>query len=230
MALGDTPYAFRGGQDDGRRVLKSRQENAIIKSITIPAGFGIIPSGQVMGIITESTNRKGQYVPRVPKTPSAGLTNAAGVTYLTADADAAATTLQVVLGESYRFAVGDHLAIADSSTYDASAEDLGAITAIDRTTYSHIAVITVTNAISAGFTVAAGAFIWIQTKTTARHDQAQGILLGAVDTGEGENAKGGDGALCVGNAELYEGSLYQYDSDAETDLSSTDLGDTIYLK
>jgi len=230
MSMGQTPFIYRGGQTDLRRVLKSRREQAVIKSISIPGGFGIIPSGQIMSKISESTNRAGLHIPRSPKTPSLAVTNAVGVTYLTADAGAAATELQVTMTDSYKFAVGDHLAIADATTNDSSAEDLGAITAIDRTTYSHIAVITVTNAISAGFTVAAGAWIFIQTKTTARYEQAVGILLGAVDTGEGENAKGGDGALVVGNAEFYQSGLYQYDTDVATDLSSTDLGDTIYLK
>lgn len=229
MGMGQTPFVHRGGQEDLRRVLRSRRENAIIKSISIPGGFGVVPSGQVMGIITESTNRKGLYIPRVPKTPSAALTDAVGVTYLTADVSSG-TTLTVTMEDSYKFAIGDHLSIADDTTNDSSAEDLGAITAIDRTTYTHIATITVTNAVSGSFTVANGAWTFIQTKTTARFEEAQGILLGSVDTGIGENAKGGDGALVVGNAEFYESGLRQYDTDVATDLSSTDLGDTIYLK
>ena len=229
MGIGQVPYGVnRGGQTDGRRILRSRRENAIIKSIQIPGGFGIVPSGQVMGIITESTNRVGQYVPRVPKTPSAGVTNAVGITYVTATPST--YYAYVTMEDSYRFAVGDHIAIADSAANDSTAEDLGAITAIDRTTYTHVAMITFTNSVSATFTVAQGAFIWIQTLTTYEFFKAQGILLGAVDTGKGEDAKGGQGALVVGNAEFYESGLYQYDSDAQTDLSSTDLGDTIYLK
>ncbi len=229
MSNGDTPYVLRVGQVDGKRVLKSRREMAIQKSITIPPGYGLIPSGFVMGIITESTNRKGMYVPRALKTPAAGYNDEAiGVAYITA---APSTYYHyVTMSDSYKFAIGDHLLIADSSTNDSSAEDLGAITAIDRTTYTHIATITVTNSISGSFAVSRGAWLAIQTKTTARFEQAQGILLGAVDTGEGENAKGGDGILVVGNAEFYQAGLTNYDSDVATDLSSTDLGDTIYLK
>ena len=221
---GDTPYVFRGGQTDGKRVLKSKRDYAIIKSITIPPGYGVVPSGQIMGIITESTSRKGMYVPRCPRTPAAGQLDVAGAAYITA---APSTYYHyVTMEDSYKFAIGDHVAIADSGT---TGEDLGAITAIDRTTYTHIAMITVTNSISGSFAVSRGAWLFIQSKTTAGYDQSQGVLLGAVDTGSGENAQGGDGALVVKNAEFYESGLVNYDSDVATDLSSSDLGDTIAI-
>ena len=40
-----------------------------------------------------------------------------------------------------------------------------------------------------------------------------------MDTGTGENAKGGDGVLIVGNAMLYKDLLYNYDAEALTDMS-----------
>lgn len=224
MSLGDTPYSFRGGQSDGKRLFYSNREQAFLKSISIPAGFGVVPSGQVMGIITESANRKGRYVPYVSKTAAAGVTNACGVTYLVQDASG--TELYVNMNDSYKFAVGDHIAIDGES----SPEDLGAITAIDRTTYSHMAVITVTNSITGPFTVANGAWIFIQTSTATAYTTAKGILVGAVDTGVGENAKGGDGVLCLGNAMLYKDSLYQYDANVLSDLGGSEDAPYLILK
>ncbi len=66
MSLGQTPYIFRGGQEDLKRLFYSDPDKALAKAITIPAGFGVIKAGAVMGIIKESTNRKNYYVPYSP--------------------------------------------------------------------------------------------------------------------------------------------------------------------
>ncbi|MBW1999773.1 MAG: hypothetical protein JRJ29_17655 [Deltaproteobacteria bacterium] len=66
MPLGDTPYVYKGGQEDLRRLFYSDPDKAFAKPITIPAGYGIVKAGAVMGIITESTNRKGYHVPYSP--------------------------------------------------------------------------------------------------------------------------------------------------------------------
>lgn len=229
---GSQPYGVvRTGQTDIRALFKSRPEDSFIKDISIPAGYRVIPAGTVMGIITESTNRKGMYVPYVcaDNGISTALTTYPGLAYLTQDG-AANAYAYVTMADSYKFAVGDHLAAADSDTDGASTIDLGAITAIDRTTYSHIAKITVTNNVTTGITVANGGCVFIQTKTAAPFVQAQGILAGAVDTGEGENAKGGQGNLVLGNAVLYKGALYGYDDEVKTDLGNVEDGNLIYLK
>jgi hypothetical protein len=214
-----------------RALFKSRPEDAFIKDISIPAGYGVVPAGAVMGIITESTSRKGMYVPYVPVDNgiSAGLSNVPGLSYLTTDG-AASTSVYVTMEDSYKFAVGDHLGAADSDTDGASCIDLGAITAIDRTTYSHIALITVTNNVTTAITVANGGCVFIQSKTTAPFVAAAGILAGAVDTGTGENSKGGQGNLILGNAVLYKGALYNYDAEVQTDLGNVEDGNLVYLK
>nr|BDD45816.1 hypothetical protein 15 [bacterium] len=228
MVMGDTPHILRGGQTDYKRLFFSDQNIAMIKPITIPAGFGTIPAGAVMAKISESTNRAGRYVPYTPEAPSLALNTARGAAYLTTDG-AASTSVYVTMADSYKFAVGDHLAVADANSYNASAVDLGAITAIDRTTYEHIALITVTNQVTTAFTVAQGAWVWIQSKTTAPYVQAVGILAGAVETGTGENAQGGHGALILGNAMLYKDLLENYDSEALTDLGGTEDGEFLIL-
>jgi len=236
--LGTTPYINRGGQEDIARVWFGKPENALSKSITIPGGYGVLKSGQVMAKISESTSRLGMYTPYVNADGAVlaagipiGSSTLPGAAYLTADA-AVSKSLQVTLQDSYKFAVGDHLAIADYDTYGASGSglDLGAITAIDRTTYSHIAVITVTNNASASYTVAAGAAVFIQTTTADPWCKAMGILLGTVDTGTGEDSKGANGVLVIANAMAYKAMLYNYDGDALADMSwASENGDYLVL-
>jgi len=214
-ALGNTPYIYRGAQEDQNRLFYSDQNKAVLLPISIPAGCGLIKAGAVMAKISESTNRLGYYTPYTGETPSAGLTTLWGAAYVTANG-ADSTSVSVLMEDSYKFAIGDHLAAVDS---DGSPEDLGAITAIDRTTYTHIAVITVSSNLSSSITIAAGGCVFIQTKTTSPYTYAKGILLASVDTGTGTNAKGGDGVLVAGNATLYKDMLWNYDSEALTDLS-----------
>jgi len=229
---GTQPYGTNlTGATDLRPLFKSPPDQARMKDISIPGGYGVIPAGTVMGVITESTSRKGMYVPYVcaDNGLSAALTTYPGLAYVTTDG-ADSVYVYVTMDDSYKFAVGDHLAAGDSDTDGASCADLGAISAIDRTTYSHIAKLTVANSFASDFTVANGACVWIQTKTAAPFVEAKGVLAGAVDTGEGEDAKGGQGNLVYGNAELYEGALYGYDAEVLTDLSGVDMGNFIYLK
>jgi hypothetical protein len=220
MPLGDTPYINRGGQEDLKRLFYSDPDKALAKPITIPAGYGVIKAGTAMGIITESTNRKNYYVPYV-FADTEGLIaalaadNARGLAYLVVD-PAGGTDAYVTMEDSYKFAVGDHLQSQDSG-YDHQA-DLGAVSAIDRTTYLHMAKITVANAITA-IDPDDGACISIQTAADTPWVKAVGILKAGVDTGIGENAQGGQGVLILKNAMLYVNNLYCYNDDALADLS-----------
>ncbi len=221
MPLGDTPYVNLGGQEDLKRLFYSDPDKALAKPITIPGGYGKIKAGTVMGIITESTSRKNYYVPYVYD-DTAGLIaaladdDARGLAYLVADQGGASSDAYVTMDDSYKFAVGDHVVTQDSDY--ATDSDGGAITAIDRTTYSHMAKITVTNTIGI-LQTSKGACISIQTATGDPWVCAKGILKGGVDTGEGEDAKGGQGVLILKNAMLYKNNLYCYNADALADLS-----------
>ena len=220
MPLGDTPYIYRGSQEELKSLFYSDPNRALAKVITIPAGYGVIKAGAVMGLISESTNRVDQYVPYTGLDSvgnvAAGVANLFGAAFLTAD-PSTGTEGQVTLDDSYKFAVGDHLVAGDS---DLSNTDLGAITAIDRTTYTHIAAITVTNSFGSE-TKAKGAVITIQTTTASPYVKAVGILKATVDTGTGENAKGAQGVLVIKNAMLYKDLLYNYNADVLTDLSGS---------
>ena len=218
MPLGQTPYIFRGGQEDLHRLFYSDPTKAFAKVITIPAGYGVIPAGAVMGLVSESTSRVGYYVPYAQfdavGNQAAGISNAYGLAFMVND-PSTGTSVNVTMEDSYKFAVGDHLVAADS---DLTPKDLGAITAIDRTTYTHIAVITVTSACDSE-TQAKGGAVTIQTTTSTPYVKATGILKAGVDTGTGENAKGAQGVLVIQNAMLYVNSLYNYNADVLTDLS-----------
>ena len=221
MPLGDTPYVNLGGQEDLKRLFYSDPDKAFAKPITIPAGYGVIKAGTAMGIVTESTGRKNYYVPYV-FADTTGLIaalaedDARGLAYLVADQGGASTDAYVTMDDSYKFAVGDHLQSQDSDY--ATQEDLGAISAIDRTTYLHMAKITVPTTIQA-IDISKGACISIQTAAGAPYVKAVGILKAAVNTGIGENAQGGQGTLILKNAMLYVNNLYCYNADALADLS-----------
>jgi hypothetical protein len=226
--LGNTPYVYRGGQDDVARLFYSKPEQAMVKGISIPGGFGVIPAGTCMGIITESTGKLGKYVPRPTLLPSASA-KVYGIAYITVDG-VASTAVYMTKEDSYKFAVGDHLAAADTTTYSGSAVDLGAITAIDRTTYGGNALVTVSNNLTTGILMTRAGWVFIQSKTTAPFAATEGILFASVDTGVGENSKGGDGALILGNAMLYTGLLYNYDATVLTELSATASGNLMIMK
>lgn len=221
MPLGDTPYVHLGGQKDLKRLFYSDPDKALAKPITIPAGYGVIKAGTAMGIITESTSRVNYYVPYVfadteDLVAALAADDARGLAYLVADQGGASSDAYVTMDDSYKFAVGDHLQAQDSDY--ATQTDCGAITAIDRTTYLHMAVITVTNTIGV-LQTSKGACISIQTAAASPYVKAVGILKAGVDTGIGENAQGGQGTLILKNAMLYVNNLYCYNDDALADLS-----------
>jgi len=222
MPQGDTPYILRGSQSDMKRLFYSDPNNALSRAITIPAGYGIIEAGAVMGIITESTSRVDQYVPYTGidtvGNVAAGIADLFGAAFLVSD-PSTGTTGYTTLDDSYKFLVGDHLVCGDSDRAGTET-DLGAITAIDRTTYTHMGVITVTNAFESQ-TIAKGAVITIQSFATAPFVKGVGILVGTVDAGTGEDAKGAQGVMVIKNAMLYKDSLYNYNADVLTDLSGS---------
>lgn len=226
--FGDTPYVVRGGQTDPKKIFYSKPELAFTKTIQIPGGYGVLPMGQFMGKITESTGRLGQYVPYAPESPDAPTwigaepTLLPALAYLTTDG-AANTNVWVSKEDSYKFAVGDHLAVNDVNSD--SPTDLGAISSIDRTTYSTLAQIVVANQVTTAYTVAQGAAVYIQTAESTPFTAAAGVLFAAVDTGKGENAKGANGVMILKNALLYKNALQVYHADILSDITgSADQG------
>ena len=123
----------------------------------------------------------------------------------------------MALEDAYKFLVGDDVYINDDTT---ALEQLGAITAIDVTTYTHMAVITVTTS-TGGTSFTTARFAYVSLKGS---DTCSGILEKSVDTGAGEDAKGALATLILGNAVLYTGFLVNFDAAAIVDMSASSWG------
>ena len=133
------------------------------------------------------------------------------------------------MDDSYKFSVGDDIVINDDTT---SAENLGAITAIDRTTEVQRAKITFTAAIGGtAFTTARYGYVIVEAgDNTNNYSDCVGILEKTVDTGPGQYAAGANATLILGNCVLYEGVLSRMDAAAKTDLSASSFGQYLYMK
>jgi hypothetical protein len=223
---GDTPYIKRGFQVDPKRLFYSDSNIALKKMISLVPGYGILEAGTVVAKITESTNRKDRYVPYAIQAPEAGLDFIGGA-YLLVDPGATATLLSVTMQDSYKFAVGDHIAAVDN---DAAPIDCGAIIAIDRDTYSHYATIQIAETDLSTVDGADGGMIFIQTQTTTPYTNAMAILAEGADTGVGENAAGAQAGIVLSNAMLYSGLIQNLDSGALTDLGAVEDGQHLILK
>ena len=125
--------------------------------------------------------------------------------------------------------VGDDLIINDNVT---GAENLGVITAIDRTTDIHRAKISFTTAIGAtAFTNARRAHVCTEAGDNSNnYSDCVGILEKTVNTGIGEKSKGAVTTLILGNCVLYEGMLVNLDAAAIADLSVRTFGQFIYMR
>lgn len=229
--ISDAPHILYGGdQRDYKRLYRSQREIALIEEINVSPGHGVLPVGTPIALNESAAGNIGNAVPYFPTTPAVGDPNQAlAGAYLVQDASG--TTLYVTLDDSYMFVVGDDVIVKDSDTATTSSENLGAITAIDRTTYAHMAVITVTSSVSGSFTVAKGAIIHVEAgaDNTNGWSDAIGILEKSVDTGRGETAKGAQGTMVVGNAMLYKGSLINWDAAALADIGGTDRNNIIHV-
>ena len=211
-------------QKDYKRLYYSDEQAALKVPITLKAGYGLIEAGTALARNTSaSATRLGYFVPYDPTATITGAETAPGRAYLVQDSGTTASDLYVTIADSYKFAVGDDLIIVDNDT---AAENLGAITAIDRATYSHMAKITVTTATGGtSFTTADFAYI-----TVEGYDVCIGILEKTVDTGTGANANGANATMILGNCVLYTGSLVNLDAAAVTDLSAATIGIYTYIK
>ena len=220
----DTPYVIRGTQEDYKKLYYSEPMAALKVPVTLQAGFGQLDMGTALA---KHTSASGEYTGRMfPYDPTASITGAEtapGRAYLVSNSGTTDKFVYVTIDDSYKFKVGDDVIINDDTT---SAENVGAVTAIDRTTYTHMAKITFTTAIGGtAFTTARFAYL-----TLEGYDTCAGILEKSVDTGTGKNAKGALATLILGNCVLYTGTLLNVDSAARTDISATQFGNYTYIR
>lgn len=222
----DIPQITRGVADDYKRLYYSNPEAALKIPITMQAGYGLVKAGTMIARNKSAAGNIGKHVPYNATTYGSTIASA-GRAFLVTTASGG-TTVEVSLEDSYKFAVGDDLIIEDDNT---TAENLGAITAIDRTTYTNKAVITVTATISGSFAAANHAYVAVEAGDSSNtFSDCVGVLEKSVDTGTGSTAKGALSTLIVSNAILYEGMLTYCDAAAKTDISASSVGQYLVIK
>jgi len=227
--MSDIPSIIRGVQEDYSVLYYSDPMAALKVPVTLQSGYGTLKKGTVLALNKSNltTGGKDQLVPYNP-TSFTGAEDHPGRAYVVADPVATAYVVYVTMDDSYKFKVGDDLILNDSSV---SAENLGAITAIDRTSERQRAKITFTTAITGSFTVANDAYVCVEAgDNTNNYSDAVGVLEKSVDTGTGSDAKGAVATMIIGNCVLYEGLLTNLDSAAKTDMSMTSFGQYVYAR
>lgn len=225
---GDIPYVQYGNQEDLKAIYYSDPNAALRVPVTLKSGYGRLEKGTALALDLSAAS-SGLIIPYSPTTFSAsGLVSHPGRAYLVADVGSSANVVYVGIDDSYKFAVGDDLIINDNAT---AAENLGAITAIDRTTYSHMAGITVTTSTSGTFEISAYGYVIVEAGTSGNnYSDCVGILEKTVDTGTGSKAKGAVATMILGNCVLYEGVLTNVDAAAKTDISAASFGQYLYIR
>lgn len=225
---GSVPQMNRYPEGLGQKALfHSVRDIALIIDKSVKAGYGVLPLGTIMAV--NSNDKK--LVPYPQATAASNDTNAKA--FLVADGATDSAIVYTTVKDSYKFEVGDSLIIATDAAVDA--QDLGAITAIDRTDANgtRAKITATTNLSDAGgdFTVANATHVYLEGgDTSAPFTKAQYVLDKDIDTGEGENAEGAITSVVINNAVLYEAALIGYDDAAATDLGTTEDGRFVILK
>lgn len=224
----DIPGVIIGVQKDYKSLYYSDPMASLKVPVTLQAGYGLVEQGQTLTLNKSAAGGIGKCLPYNPTTFPASVD--IGRAFLVADSVALASVVYVSMDDSYKFAVGDDLIINDSNT---AAENLGAITAIDRTSETHRAKITFTTAIGAtAFETQYNAHVFVEAgDNTNNYSDCVGILEKSVDTGIGKDSKGAVATLILGNCVLYEGMLTNLDAAAKADLSTaTSFGQYVYIR
>lgn len=219
----DTPQVNYGLQTDYKKLYYSDPMAALKVPVSIMAGYGKLEQGTALALNGSAVGQKGKLFPYDPDAAPTGTIVRPAAAFLVTDSGTSSNILYTTLDDSYKFEVGDDVFIEDDTT---AAENLGAITAIDRTTYTNRAKITVTtNYGGTSFTTARFAYLAVEGYTTC-----VGILEKTVDTGTGTSAKGAIATMILGNCVLYSGMLTNFDSAAKTDLSAGTFGQYTYIR
>ena len=238
--FGSVPQINRAPEVPGSRALfHSLREQALIIDKTVKAGYGVLKAGTLMAINTGETDGT-DYGKLIPYPELLATVNACnGKSYLVADGANGSAIVYTTISDSYRFALGDHLIIDCDQAVNA--QDLGEITAIDRTdANSTRAKITATTNLSdsgGDFTTTNSVCVYCQGgDTSAPFTKAVYVLDQDIDTGEGydttyqQSPKGAISSVVVSNAILYKSVILNYDAAALTDLGGTVDGRLLILK
>jgi len=230
---GSIPQQYNGPEVPGaRRLFYSRRDTALLLDKTFQGGYGVLKAGTLVCLNT-ANNKLVPYVRLDHDNDDVGRA------YLMSDYGTGDAYVEVSLDESRKFEVGDSLAMVRDNSGSPAYHDLGAITAIDRTTYKvqGRARITITTSVAdANFTVANKANVYVKTDAAEPYTGADYVLDQDIDTGYGQDeneqakANGALSSVVVSNAILYMNSCPNYDSAGATDLGATTDGQFLILK
>lgn len=228
--LGDTPYIQFGQDDAFRRLFYSNEIAALTVPVSFQAGYGVLKLGTTVAknLSAGVAGGKDLLLPYAP-TVFTGAEIDPARAYLVADTGIADNYVYVTMTDSYKFQVGDDLIVNDDTT---GSENLGVITAIDRSSELHRAKITATTNIGGtAFFTANDGYVIVEAGTAGNnYSDCVGVLMKSIDTGEGENCKGAIAELILGNCVLYTGTLTNMDAAALTDVSGTEFGQFMYIR
>lgn len=197
----------------------SVRDIALILDKTVQGGYGYLEAGTVMAINKSTAGNGGKLVPYVPLSGDVVLGTVSAVGIVPVVANSIAEHVYVSIEDSYAFAVGDEL-YADNDS-DEGPTSGGAITAIDRTTSTLYADITLTSFAHTNFTVAKKSYVYVYAGASGNNVAAY-ILDKDVDTGVGSEALGALTSVVVSNAILYKNSLINLTAAAITALGVVD--------
>lgn len=199
----------------------SVRDIALILDKTIQAGYGYLEAGTVMAInlSTGSGGGYGQLIPFVPLSGDVvlGADSAKGVAPVVMDS--ITNHVYVSLNDAYKYKVGDFL-YADNDSDDGPISG-GVISAIDVTTSTLMADITVAALTATNVTVVKKSYAYVMGGASGNNEAAY-ILDKDVDTGVGSEALGALSSVVVSNAILYKNSLINMTAAAITDLGVVD--------
>lgn len=215
----DAPSIVYGSQVDYKKLYHSDPDAALKIDITIPGGHGVLKMGHALAVNLSAAGNIGKYVPYNPTTFTGGDAQP-GKAFLVSGVSSEAI-VYVIMDDSYKFVVGDDLIINSNGV---ATQNLGAITDIDRDTYSHMAAITVTDDVTGNHTVANSAYVAVEAGDSSNnYADCVGVLEKSVDCGVGEDSKGALATLILSNCLLYTGMLTHMDAAARADLSASQI-------
>jgi len=195
------------------QLFKSPRESALLLDKTFRAAYGAVPIGTVMA---EDFNT-GNLVPYTPDTISK---DDPSRVFLLTDLTAAGTSgeFDVEMMESYKLDVGDDIVVTDTDgTYEGHT-----IGSIDRESSDIKATVTLNSAVSADFTTAnlANVFLKAEDAASGKRSVAKYVVDTIADTGAGEYAEGALGSVVLSNAILRKQVVKGMDATAMTNLGN----------
>ena len=204
-----------------KALFHSVRDIALILDKTVSAGYGYLKAGTVMAtnISTGSGGGYGKLVPFVPLSGDVVLGGVSAIGISPVVLSSITDHVYVSLDDAYKYEVGDFL-WADNDS-DEGPISGGVISAIDVTTSTIYADITVAALTATNVTIAKKAYVYTMAGASG-NNEATYILDKDVDTGVGEEALGALTSVVVSNCILYKNSLYNLTTAAQTDLGVVD--------